>query len=185
MTELTKSNYVDKAEMLEAMREYFETDVIPDRLHVIFYTMADHISRKNMFLGYTYREDMISAAYLRCLYALRLKKFDINNKTQCFSYFQSTIEREFWKFRNKEKTYQQRKWNELSTLISDVENKHHITIVLPDDVKEKMYLAGATKATLSDVKCLATISPQYTEEYISYWEENKESLEDCEDNYED
>lgn len=173
MTAKPKVNYVDKQELHDAITEYYTTDILPDRLHVMFYKMAEHISRKSWYIGYTYRDDMVSAAYMRCIYAIKLKKFDIE-RFQPFSYFQTTIEREFSKFKTKEKIYQERKWRALSELISNVEIEHQITLAIPDDIKLKMYAATATIATLRGNEDKV----EFDEELLGDVEDNLEEEQD-------
>jgi hypothetical protein len=139
-----KVNYVDKVDLHKALSEYTESGEMPERLHLMFFTMANHISRKSKYYNWHFREDMIVAAYERCVkYA---KSFDLTRDNP-FAYFQTTIENEFQKVNNAEWLYQNRKWKELSDLVAATENEYHITLVIPDEIKLKMYQATATIAT--------------------------------------
>jgi DNA-directed RNA polymerase specialized sigma24 family protein len=85
--------YVKNKEMLEALRELQKTGVIGEDLHLMFYKMAQSIGTKPRFSGYTWIEDMISDAYLKC--CVKAHKFDVS-RTNPFGYFTTVIIHHFW-----------------------------------------------------------------------------------------
>jgi len=176
MARPSKTNYVDKADLHKALSEYKETGEAPERLHIMFFTMAQHISRKSKYYNWSFREDMIVAAYERCMkYA---GSFDLNRDNP-FAYFQTTIENEFQKVNNAEWLYQNRKWKELSDLINATENEYHITLVIPDEIRLKMYAATATIATL-ELEKDEVYDDEFSEEVVE--EEYSEDYEEEDEN---
>lgn len=130
------SNYINKEEMVSELKKLKETNIISEKLHLMFYELATRIANKPRFYSYTWKEDMIVNAYLRCIkYA---KKFDVNRKNP-FGYFTTLIYRYYWKHREVELKYQDKKWSELSNHIDNLEFQHKIKVELPQDIKLKMY----------------------------------------------
>lgn len=86
-------HYVTNQEMLAELRELEKTGIISERLHLIFYKMAEQIGTKGRFSGYTWIEDMVSDAYLKC--CLVAHKFDLQKKNP-FGYFTTVIIHYFW-----------------------------------------------------------------------------------------
>ena len=86
-------HYVTNQDMLEELRDLQKSGEISEKLHLIFYKMAEQIGTKGRFSGYTWIEDMVSDAYLKCL--IVAKKFDVK-RTNPFGYFTTVIIHYFW-----------------------------------------------------------------------------------------
>lgn len=135
-------NYIDKQEMRNELIKLKDTDIVSEKLHMMFWEMANRIAKKPRFFSYTWKEDMIVTAYLRCIkYA---KVFD-TNRDNPFGYFSTAIHNCYFKFRNDEMKYQNKKWVELSNHIIEMEHKHNIIVDLNEDIKYKVYTADAKK----------------------------------------
>lgn len=89
----TGKHYVTNAEMLSELKDMKRTGVISEKLHLIFYKMAEQIGTKGRFSGYTWIEDMVSDAYLKCCTVAQ--KFDLS-RTNPFGYFTTVIVHYFW-----------------------------------------------------------------------------------------
>lgn len=85
--------YVQNQEMIAAIKDFHKTGVIGEDLHLMFYAMAKNIGTKPRFSGYTWIEDMISDAYLKC--CIVVQKFD-TERTNPFGYFSTVIINFFW-----------------------------------------------------------------------------------------
>jgi hypothetical protein len=86
--------YVKNKEMLAALIEMKETGVIGEDLHLMFYKMAQSIGTKPRFSGYTWIEDMVSDAYLKC--CNKADKFKPEKTNNPFGYFSTVIIHHFW-----------------------------------------------------------------------------------------
>jgi DNA-directed RNA polymerase specialized sigma24 family protein len=86
-------HYVTNKEMITELKKLKKTGVIGERLHLIFYEMAEQIGTKGRFSGYTWIEDMVSDAYLKC--CIIAHKFD-TERTNPFGYFTTVIIHYFW-----------------------------------------------------------------------------------------
>lgn len=153
-------HYVTKEEMREELIKLKETNVFSHKLHMIFYEMSYRIANKGRFYSYTWKEDMITEAYLRCVkYA---KVFD-TTRDNPFGYFTTAIYRCYFKYREVELNYQDKKWVELSNYASMMENEHSIKLEFPEDIKHKMYKATATEIEIDEeeLECdESTLTPE-------------------------
>ena len=131
------NNYVDKAELMKELILLKETDELSEKLHLIFYKIAKNYATINSFRNYTYIEDMISEAYVRCVVMAR--KFDVNiEKANPFAYFTTIIHRDFLNFIAKEKKQQEKKWIELKALVETYKMENKLIIPLPKDIMNKI-----------------------------------------------
>lgn len=87
--------YVKNKEMLAELRQMEANGdgIITEDLHLMFYKMAQKIGTKPRFSGYSWIEDMISDAYLKCCNIAH--KFD-TEKENPFGYFTTVIINFFW-----------------------------------------------------------------------------------------
>jgi len=86
--------YVNNKELLPELAVVQETGEIPEKLHLMFYDMAKKIGTKPRFSGYTWIDDMISDAYLKCCVVAH--KFNSETTQNPFGYFTSVIINHFW-----------------------------------------------------------------------------------------
>ena len=143
---MNSKHYVSKKEMVNELIKLKETDLVSEKLHLMFYEMANRIANKPRFYSYTWKEDMIVDAYLRCIrYA---KKFDVK-KSNPFGYFTTLIYNVYFNYREVELKYQDRKWSELSNHIDNLEITHRIKVEMTEDIKSKMYKATANTNGIS------------------------------------
>jgi RNA polymerase sigma factor (sigma-70 family) len=133
-------SYITNAELLEQFKIMEETGKVPDDLHFMFLKMAEKIANKGCFCNYTYIEDMIQEAYVRCVHYAN--RFD-SERPNPFAYFTTVIHHSFIAHIKKEKNYQSKKWNELNNHIMQLESEYNIQMVLTEDVKEKLYSNSA------------------------------------------
>lgn len=133
---MTKRNYVEKEEFLHQLGELKRLDEVPEKLHLIFYKMAQQYATINSFRNYTYIEDMIVDAYINCV--VMAKKFDIEKGSNPFAYFTTVIHRNFLNYIAKEKKQQSKKWIELRALIAKYKMENNVTLPLPKNIMDKV-----------------------------------------------
>jgi hypothetical protein len=85
--------YVKNKDMYDELVLMKETGEIGEDLHLMFYKMAKAVGTKPRFSGYTWIEDMISDAYLKC--CIVAEKFDLEKRNP-FGYFTTVIIHYFW-----------------------------------------------------------------------------------------
>lgn len=96
----TDSHYVDQHALKDALVEYYEKckeaeaagkedPVVSNFIGECFLRMAKKISNHYYFRNYSYVDDMVAEAVIRCLQ--KIKKFDPTRGTSAFSYFTSVI----------------------------------------------------------------------------------------------
>lgn len=88
-----RKNYITNKELHYEIKKYQKSGVHSEKLHLMFYKMAEQISSKGNFANYTWQEDMISDAYLKCLEVSA--KFDLKRENP-FSYFTTVIHNYFY-----------------------------------------------------------------------------------------
>lgn len=81
------NTYVNQAEFLQELKNYYKTDVITSDLATYVKKIAEGLSYAPNFINYTYKEEMVGDAILKMVQALEYKKFDIENRDNPFSYF--------------------------------------------------------------------------------------------------
>ena len=97
------SHYVDNKKFLAALIDYKasidaakekneEAPQVPRYIGECFIKIATHLSYKSNFINYTFKDDMISDAYMKCLKAV--KSFN-PEKANAFAYFTTVIHNSF------------------------------------------------------------------------------------------
>ena len=130
-------HYINNKKFLELLKEYNETDEMPEELHMMFYTLAKNYAHLKNFRGYTYIDDMIVEAYMRCVkYA---KSFNVKDRDNPFAYFTMVVHNQFLQFIGKEKQHQNKKWKSMRVVYEKYLLENGIKLNLPDNIKEKMY----------------------------------------------
>lgn len=97
--------YVDNKDLRAELKAFETNGIITTYLHEMLHTMTKRISFKSQYKSKTYRDDMVSAAYIKCI--RKAHKFDLN-KNNPFAYFQSVIENRFKDYihkTNRDKVY--------------------------------------------------------------------------------
>jgi hypothetical protein len=109
-------NYVDNTEFLELLNNYIQDrdqrklegrppPVIPNEIGKIFIQIANRLSSRYNFNGYTFKDEMISDGILNAVEAIN--SFDPEKSSNPFAYFTQII---FWAFvRRIEKEKKERK----------------------------------------------------------------------------
>lgn len=99
----TKGHYVRNADLLPAVIEAKELGVVTDKLIKMIWLIAERYSRKANFIGYSFREDMVSAAVENlCKNAL---KFNHEKYSNPFSFYTTAIHNSFLQFMADEKKH--------------------------------------------------------------------------------
>lgn len=97
---MSKRNYLSNKEILPEIIEYKRTGVASEKFGEIILMIANRLSQKPNFIGYTWREDMVSEATLTCLrYA---KNFDPSESNNPFSYLTTICYNAFRAYLNKQ-----------------------------------------------------------------------------------
>ena len=81
--------FIKNEDLLEEIKKFNEEQIISEKLHLLLYNLAFNISNKANWIGYSWKEEMVSDAYLKCLYSIC--KFDINKSEKPFSFFTTII----------------------------------------------------------------------------------------------
>jgi len=94
-------NYISNNEFLKELNYFHDTQIVTERLHEMFYILAQRIARKkcwyakicNMSIRHTSieetKEELTHEGYFKCI--SKIESFDIVNKENPFSYFTSII----------------------------------------------------------------------------------------------
>lgn len=115
-----QTNYVDNKEFGRALSEYIqelekakelrnkaleekwdevpELPVVPDYIAICFQNIAEGLSMKNNFIGYTFREEMVLDAVENCLRAIKSYKpagLEDGSDPNAFSYFTTVCNNAF------------------------------------------------------------------------------------------
>ena len=101
----TKGHYVTNATLLPAVLEAKRQGKITDELIKMLWMIAERYSRKSWFIGYSYREDMISAAVLNLCHNNNALKFNPEKSSNPFSYYTTAINNVFSQFKADEKKH--------------------------------------------------------------------------------
>lgn len=117
-----EKHYVNTEELKDALKAYYESDVLTDYLCECMNKIASGLSFSPSFINYTYKEDMVGDAIVKMFSALKRKKFDVNSDTNPFSYFTTIAFHAFINRIKKEKkhheaitAYRDSKYEELLT----------------------------------------------------------------------
>jgi DNA-directed RNA polymerase specialized sigma24 family protein len=109
---MTKKNYVNNKDFLEALVEYKkrcteaedsgeELPRVPNYIGECIYQIANRLSSKPNFSGYSYRDDMVMDGIENCL--LYIRNFDETKSSNPFAYFTQIIWYAFLRRIQKEK----------------------------------------------------------------------------------
>jgi hypothetical protein len=82
-----KVHYVNSREFEDEIRNYYNTDLMTDKLCDSINKIANGLSYAPNFLNYSYKEDMVGDAIVKMFSALKNKKFKIDCGFSPFSYF--------------------------------------------------------------------------------------------------
>jgi hypothetical protein len=80
--------YINNKKLLELICDYHKTNIVSEELHLLMFNLAKNVASKSNWKDYTWKEDMISDAYLKCI--LKLDKFDME-RDNAFGYFTTLI----------------------------------------------------------------------------------------------
>lgn len=99
----TKGHYVTNAVLLPAVIEAKELKQVTNKLIRMIQMIAERYSRKANFIGYSFREDMVSAAVMNlCNNALKFNPEKSNNP---FSFYTTAIHNSFLQYLTDEKKH--------------------------------------------------------------------------------
>ena len=99
--------YVSPKEYLQALRDYYETDDLVDKLAEDTYKIAVGLSYSPNFINYSYKDEMIGDAVVKMIAAVKNKKFNLESTSNPFSYFTTIAYHAFINRIKKEKKYRE------------------------------------------------------------------------------
>ena len=88
-----RKKYTTNDEILGEFHIFHKTGVITEKLFFIFYNMCIGIGNKPCFINYSFKEDMVSEAYVKCINVI--PKFDMTRPNP-FGYFTTVIHNTCW-----------------------------------------------------------------------------------------
>lgn len=101
--EVTARYYINNAKMLPEVIKSKEQGRITDELSRMFLMLARKYAQRSCFVGYSFKEDMISDAIVNlCQNAL---KFNLEKSSNPFAYYTTCINSSFLQFLNTEKKH--------------------------------------------------------------------------------
>lgn len=157
------THYVNNKDFYKALKDHRERyysaeasgDPLPEvseYIGICFLEMANRISRKSLFAGYPFKDEMIGDAVANCLE--KVLKFDPDVGDNPFAYFTTVISNAFWKRRREERHFL---YTKLISYKNFNENLDHI----PEDFK-LMFEGNSDKEF-----------DKFAEEFIQDFEEKK------------
>jgi len=102
-----KPHYVNGKDFEDAIRKYYETDVITDYLGESLKKIAVGLSYAGNFINYSYKDEMVGDAVVKMYQALKFKKFKLDHGFKPFSYFTTIAFHAFISRIKKEKKHHQ------------------------------------------------------------------------------
>jgi hypothetical protein len=96
----TKGHYLTNATLLPEVIRAKKLGRITDELARMLLKMAEKISTKSWFIGYSFREDMISFAMVNLM--ANALKFNPEKSSNPFSFYTTAIHRSFYQYKNEE-----------------------------------------------------------------------------------
>jgi hypothetical protein len=97
------THYVTNKELLEEFRRYKETGKISNELGEMFVKIAENLSNRPNFIGYTWKEEMIGEAVLTCIkYS---KNFNPDKSKNPFGYISRFCYNAFVEYIKKQKKH--------------------------------------------------------------------------------
>ena len=82
-----KQHYVNSREFEELIRDFYNTNVVSDKLAESINKIANGLSYAPNFINYSFKGDFIGDAVLKMFIALKNKKFRLDSGFSPFSYF--------------------------------------------------------------------------------------------------
>jgi hypothetical protein len=139
-----KEHYVNGREFEEAIKNYYDTNLITNYLGESIRKIASGLSYAPNFINYSFKEDMIGDAVLKMYQALKYKKFKLNQGFSPFSYFTTIAFHAFISRIKREKKhhqvvedYKERQYNML--LNSDEDMRNHRVYTRPSNSSDDSY----------------------------------------------
>jgi DNA-directed RNA polymerase specialized sigma subunit len=135
------SNYIDNAQFYKLLLEYKESCAaalqnskpkprIPEKVGECFLMIATRLASKSNFVGYTYKDEMISDGLENCIVAVH--SFDPTKSKNPFAYFTQIIWYAFLRRIEKEKKQTYIKWKSLENMA------YHMSLS-EDEVDQEIY----------------------------------------------
>lgn len=116
--------YIDSSQMMKELEDFNETGIISEELGKMFLKLARRYTSKPNFVGYSYRDEMISESVYRMV--SQIAKFDVTHPARNpFAYFTTICYHQVLTMINKEKRQKEIKDNIRAKIwdeVSDVEN---------------------------------------------------------------
>ena len=100
---MSKNMYVNNAELLEEIKDYKNTGVMSENLGRMVMSIAQNLSTKGNFVGYTWRTEMVSEAVLTVVKYLH--NFNLEKYKNPFSYITQICYHSFLTYIKKQKRH--------------------------------------------------------------------------------
>ncbi len=113
------NNYLSNKELLPEIINYKKTGVASEKFGEMLLTLAWQISNKPSFIGYTWREDMVSFAVITCLKYCKSFSPEKQQYPNPFAYLTTIIIRAFKAYLNEQKKH--------SNIKKECYNKQYLT----------------------------------------------------------
>lgn len=105
MTRKRPKDYISNKELLNHIKDWYATDNPEPPLVLVkgIIQISENLGTKSNFNGYSYIDEMVSAAIEKCFVALKCRKFNVERSDNPFAYFTTIAFNEFRKVLNIEK----------------------------------------------------------------------------------
>lgn len=124
-TKKGSANYIDSSQMMQELVDYNNTGVISEDLGRMFLKLARRYTSKPNFVGYSYRDEMISESVYRMI--SQIAKFDVTHPSRNpFAYFTQICYHQVLTMINKEKRQKEIKDNIRSKIWDEVCEEENI-----------------------------------------------------------
>lgn len=84
-----KEYYVSPKEFTEELQNYYQSNIITDKLALMIKNIAYGLAHAPNFINYTFKEDAIGDSLINMFNALKEKKYKFDRGANPFSYFNS------------------------------------------------------------------------------------------------
>lgn len=126
MKKKSKSKYyVDKEELFNEIKKSYEADEPTKKLHLMLWKMSNNIATRSNFNKYTYKNDFITDAYIKCINVIKNKSFSLE-KNNPFAYFTTVINFQIIQFIKKENKQNDIKNKMTNKIKFELETKYNL-----------------------------------------------------------
>lgn len=135
-----KTYYVSPKRFYQLLEEYYESDDLVEELAVSTSKIAVGLSYSPNFINYSYKDEMVGDAIVKMIAAVKNKKFNLDSKSNPFSYFTTIAYHAFINRIKKEKKYRETIAAYQEQLYSDLDIAHKSSNTAPQkDYDKELY----------------------------------------------